>query len=100
MSHEWRRHVLKSADLVLSFPAGQRYWPTEMHEPLTIAFFLPYLQHSPWELKGSRILVEVGRKMPGMLQDGEGAERDLLRQLCKSTGELGSLPVHDVFQVL
>ena len=56
----WRR---KGADLVVELPAGRPAWPKEMHEPLTLGFFFPYLKHSPWELRRSPLLLELGKSL-------------------------------------
>ena len=78
---EWRRQLNKAADLVLFLPAGSDGWPLEMHEPLTIGFLFPFLDHSPWQLRGTPKMFQLARSMSKMLRDQEVASRDILRKL-------------------
>ena len=57
---QWRKQLLKAADLVITLPCGHPFWPKEMYEPLTIAFVLPFLKHRPWQLRGSTYILELG----------------------------------------
>lgn len=92
MEPRWRSHVHKSADLFLEIPAGSgSYWPESMHEPLIIAFYFPYLNRAPWQLKNSQALLDVGWKLRQLWKDGEVAQRPLLQQLWSSKGRMGSL---------
>ena len=46
----YRRKTLgKIADTALTVKPGSFIWPSEMLEPLTIAFIKPLLSHSPWK---------------------------------------------------
>jgi hypothetical protein len=47
LSPEWRKQLNKAADIVLTLKAGidQAAWPSEMFEPLTIAFVFPFLPY-------------------------------------------------------
>ena len=63
MTPLWRKHLFKAADLVVTLPPGHVAWPAEMLEPLTIAFCFPYLSHSPWQLKRSKVLLGLGRAL-------------------------------------
>ena len=52
MAPSWRRQMHRSADVILSIPPGHPAWPRDMHEPLTIAIYFPFLKSNPWQLKG------------------------------------------------
>ena len=78
---EWRRQLNKAADLVLFLPAGSDGWPLEMHEPLTIGFLFPFLDHSPWQLRGTPKMFQLARSMSKMLRDQEVASRDIQSKL-------------------
>ena len=81
LSSFWRRHLWKGADLVVELPAGHPAWPKSMHEPLTLGFFLPYLKHSPWELRRSPIMLGFGKSLHRMWKTNEGAEGPVLREI-------------------
>ena len=100
MALEWQRHLYKAADIVLSIPAGSEFWPAAMHESLTISIFFPFLSRSPWQLKGTRLLVDMERTLSKVWKDGSGAEGNLLCELCIRTRELETLPVRELCKVL
>ena len=81
MTPLWRKHLFKAADLVVVLPPGHVAWPADMLEPLTIAFCFPYLSHSPWQLKRSKILLELGRSLHEVWDTNLGSEGPLLRKL-------------------
>jgi len=68
MSQEWRRNVIKAADLRFDVPVGHPCWPTNMHEPLTVAVVFPFLSRAPWELRKTRLMVEMGGKVQRVLK--------------------------------
>ena len=65
-----------------------------MFEPLWVGILLPFVKHRPWCLKRAPVLLEFGRKLRGMLETGEGDERNILRQLTLLPGRVDSLPFH------
>jgi hypothetical protein len=104
MTHLWRKQLFKDADLRFYVKAGAPFWPSSMHEPLTIIVVLP-LAHvenyrGPWVVKhtpqagdfGQRMDAEFGRPrehgrreffdleepMPSMWEDEFRWSRDLL----------------------
>jgi hypothetical protein len=81
MEPQWRKSVYKAADIVLSLPAGHAAWPKDMFEPLTIAFVFPFINHRPWQLRGSPYLLELGRKLSCLWRDNSPGERFILREL-------------------
>ena len=87
----WRRHLWKGTDLVVELPAGHPAWPKEMHEPLTLVFFFPYLKHSPWELRRSPLLLELGKSLCRVWKTNEGTEELFLRELWQLPRKLKSL---------
>ena len=57
MTHLWRKHLFKDADLKFYVQAGAPFWPRSMHEPLTVVVVLP-LAHvenyrGPWKINGA-----------------------------------------------
>jgi hypothetical protein len=56
MTHMWRKHLFKDADLKFYVQAGAPFWPRSMHEPLTVVVVFP-LAHvvdyrGPWTVRG------------------------------------------------
>ena len=100
MTPEWKKHMWKSADVLFDIPAGVSFWKKEMHEPLTLALYFPYLHRSPWELKGSKLMVDMGRKLHGLFKTDESLGFDLLSELCIQARGLDSLPFHLLRKVL
>ena len=100
MAPEWRRDIWKSADLVCEIPAGADFWDTDMHEPLTLALFFPYLRRAPWELKGTRLMVDMARELHGMFKTDPSHGCDLLSKLCITTRSLDSMPFQRMCKVL
>jgi hypothetical protein len=57
MTHLWRKQLSKDADVVLTIPVGQSFWPANMHEPLLLVIVLPLTHVSnyrgPWLVKST-----------------------------------------------
>jgi hypothetical protein len=100
MVTEWRRQVIKAADIRFEIPVGHSLWGNSMHEPLTIAICFPYISRQPWELRKTELMVDVERKLQGMLQENPAAGRHLLSQLFNLTGEMDSMPLRRLRRVL
>ena len=97
---EWRRDIFKSADFVFSLPAGSDVWPADMHEPLIFAVFLPYLHRQPWELRKTKLVVELERTLQGLLKENCGAARDLLSKFLLSSQQLDRMRIRKLRGVL
>ena len=91
-STEWRRSLYKAADVVLHLPAGHPAWPESLHEPLTIGILLPYLNHRPWELRRSPVVLELAHSLQRVWKSGGEPERPLLRKLWGLQRELSRMP--------
>jgi hypothetical protein len=63
-------------------------WTKDMHEPLTVAIFFPYLHRKPWELRKSPLLVDLERKLPKVFKDCESTRWNLLSELFDLAKEL------------
>ena len=100
LTGEWRRNMLKAADFVVDLPVGHVCWPKEMHEPLTLAFFFPYLSSKPWELRRCKFMVDMEGKLRCLLKDGGSSGRSVLSKFCRDTSRLDSLPLRELRGVL
>ena len=91
---EWRRHHFKGADLYFELPAGiSDVWPASMHETLIFGLYFPYINRRPWELKRTRLLVEVGRDLSQLCKTDHAAAGNLLSELLFHTRKLDSVPL-------
>ncbi len=98
---EWRRHLYKSADLIVFLPAGKcDCWSADMHETLVLAFFFPYLPRDPWELRKSRLMVGLERKLCRLFKSRPSDGWDLLSEFCLLAGRMPTLPVRQLQQLL
>ncbi len=100
MTPEWEKHILRSADLILTIPVGQKYWPKDMHEPLKLALYFPYVRVNPWQLKRSVFMARMAGRLQSMWKNGEGTEGDLLSQLCQSTRRMADMPLRNLRNLL
>ena len=78
---EWQKSLYKAADVVLYLPAGHPAWPESLHEPLIIAILLPYLNHRPWELHQSPIILELANSLQKVWKSGGEPKGPLLWKL-------------------
>ena len=100
MSPMWRKQLHKGSDLVLRLPPGHVAWPSNMHEPLTIAFLLPFIRHRPWQLRGSIYILGLGRELSRMWQEDHTWEGSLLRKLWETSSTLSCLSAKLAWKVL
>ena len=96
LSGEWRKNLLKSADLIVEIPAGNSCWPEKMHESLTLALFFPYLSRKPWELRRSKFMVEVEGVLRRMFKEREESGGRVLSELCDATQSMAGLSLRDL----
>ena len=101
MFDEWRRHMYKSADLIFEIPAGvSEIWPATMHETLIVCIYFPYLNRKPWELRGSRFLVELARPLSRLCKVDHSSVGGVLSELLGKARTLESLSVRELSRVL
>ena len=75
---EWRKHQFKAADLIMEIKAGvSEVWPKEMHETQIICLYFPFINRDPWELKRTRMLVDLESKMFKLLKRDHTAAGNL-----------------------
>jgi hypothetical protein len=100
MTREWRKQILKAADLCFEIPAGDDEWPADMYEPLTIAIFFPYLDSKPWQLKGTPFMGGVERTLYHVRSGGEGSVGDILSELWSVARRMDAMSVSDLRRLL
>ncbi len=77
----WQRSLFRSADLIMEIPAGHPAWPADMHEPLILAIYLPFILLRPWQLKRSPCILDVEGYLQRMCKTCDGSEGLVLWQL-------------------
>ena len=80
-STKWQRSLYKAADVVLQLPAGHPAWLESLHEPLTIGILLPFLNHRPWEVRQSPIILELANSLQRVWKSGGEPKRPLLQNI-------------------
>ncbi len=90
-SPAWLRLFFKFADFMFVILVGSPLWPHNMHEPLFIGISLPFIRCKPWSLRGMPLLVELAGKLREVLKTGEGDGWNILCQLLRIPGRLGSM---------
>ena len=88
----WRRLFRKLCDFVVIVPVGHPFWPTHMHEPLFLGISLPFVQHRPWSLRGTPLLVALERDLRQVWASSEKDGRDILRKLLRTPGRVSAMP--------
>ena len=100
MEPYWRAHIHKAADLIFEIQPGTSFWPSNMHEPLIVALFFPFLHSDPWQLKGTPAMLGMGRILRQVRERSESTQRDVLRKLWAFTRRLASVSPRMVLQML
>ena len=96
----WQRHLFRVTDLIIEIPAGSEGWAVDMHEPLILALFFPYVRSKPWQLKGSPTFLEMEIALRLVLKTNDGSAGSLLQKLCLFTEGLKGVSPELVFGVL
>jgi hypothetical protein len=82
-THLWRKKLFKTADIVLELPPRPvPPWTLDMHEPLILAFVLPFVSFFPWELSSTIPVLDLGRQVQRLWKDTQGDVGPLLWELC------------------
>ena len=98
---EWRKHQFKAADLMMEIKAGvSEVWPKEMHETLIICLYFPFINRDPWELKRTRMLVDLESKMFKLLKRDHTAAGNLLSKFLLQAQRFDSMSLRDLRRVL
>ena len=100
MTPYWAKHLNRSADFISVIPPGQDFWTTEMHEPLILGLYLPFLKYRPWQLKGQPALLGLDKQMRSMWKENPSAAGSVLRKLWSRAREMASMPPKLVRKVL
>ncbi len=91
-TNTWRKKLYKVCDLVFEVPAGSRpFWPPSEHEPLLIGLTLRFIACSPWQLRQTGTILELGRLLRSVWKAPAGSEWTILRQLSSLPETLESM---------
>ncbi|KAL7574950.1 hypothetical protein ACA910_010773 [Epithemia clementina (nom. ined.)] len=82
MTCRWRKRLGRVADVVFSVPAGSPLWNKDQHEPLIVAFVLPFFCCRPWQFKrDQRAVDDFLNPLYKMWAPDTSAVRERLRKL-------------------
>ena len=96
----WIKHVFKAADIVFEVPAGQSFWPKDMHEPVLIAIVFPFIRNKPWQLRGTPKMYEMGSLLRRVFKEERVDSGNLLREFWVQCHGLGNVPENVVRKLL
>ena len=91
MEPYWSRHLTRSADFVFVIPAGSSFWENDMHEPLIVGVYLPFLSFSPWQWKGEPALLGLDRELRKVWKEDQRAGGRLLRKFWSEQKRVSNL---------
>lgn len=91
LSPYWRKHLCKVCDIIFLIPPGHPVWSVDMYEPLTVGIVFPFLDHRPWELRGTNYILGMHRHLQGVLKDNNSSDGPILQQLWELPKRLGNL---------
>jgi hypothetical protein len=92
LTHTWRKKLFKVADLVLELPAGLHpSWPASCHEPLILGLTLRFIHCSPWQLRGTPTILDLGRTVHRLWKAQDSNVRRILCKLCQLPDVLDGL---------
>jgi hypothetical protein len=100
MTCEWIKQLWKAADVIFEVPIGSEWWPSKMHEPLTIGILFPFIPHRPWQLQGTPKMLYVAREVRRLSSEKNLATGDFLRQFLLDCKRLQSLSKDVVWKML
>ena len=96
----WIKHVFKAVDIVFEVPAGQPFWPKDMHEPVLIAIVFPFIRNKPWQLRGTPKMYEMGSRLRKVFKKEGVDSGNLLREFWVQCHGLGNVPENVVRKLL
>ena len=71
MTPKWLKQLNKAADCIFSICATYSFWPAYHCEPLIVAIIFPYLNHRPYQVKGTPKMFQMGRSLSQVFQNAE-----------------------------
>ncbi|KAL7572470.1 hypothetical protein ACA910_000298 [Epithemia clementina (nom. ined.)] len=55
----WRKQLGRISDVIFTGPVGSDIWNKDQHEPLLVAFILPFFTSRPWQFKRDKPAVDA-----------------------------------------
>ena len=86
MTAYWRKILGKISDTMFTIKAGSFIWPSDMYEPLTIAFVKPFLSKSLWKVGQLQSVVEWERDVREVQFKDKTLVRNHMRKFWKKVG--------------
>lgn len=80
MTARWRFTLRKVADVLITVPVGCSVWPRRMHESLTLAIVCPLLNRCPWQLRNTKLAVDLEGQLSGVWSPNCVEQGNMLRE--------------------
>ena len=87
----WRKQLGKVADLLVTIPFNDSFWPKSQHEPLILAIVFLFHSTKPWKLRGTTLLVDCEGELQEVWEKNISLGGDILRKLLLSKRTLGTM---------
>ena len=79
LAPEWKRRFCKSVDLYFHIrPGTTSFWPSSMHESLTVGLYFPTFRARPWDWRAVEWMGDLGRTLSRLYATDSTRARDLL----------------------
>jgi hypothetical protein len=82
----------KLADVMFLVPLGTSFWPSCMHESLTIAIVAPLLDRVPWSIRATKLAGDLEKDMSGVWDSDCSRQGARLRKFLGQATSLGAMP--------
>ena len=100
MTPIWLKQLNKAADCIFTIPAIHEFWPSHNYEPLVVAILFPYLNHRPYQLKGTYKMLYMGRNLSQVFKENQVDGGDILLKFLREIRKLQSMSESMVWKML
>jgi hypothetical protein len=91
MTYLWRKQLLKASAFRFTMKSVCDIWPYTEHEPLGFFIVLPLSRHEPWNLWGTKSVVDLEAALHEVPEDDYISEGHLVREFLLFTRRLEGL---------
>jgi hypothetical protein len=91
MTYLWRKQLLKACAFRFTMKSVCDIWPYTEHEPLDFFIVLPLSRHEPWNLRGTKPVVDLEAALLEVPEDDYISKGHLVREFLLFTRRLEGL---------
>ena len=100
MTPTWLKQLIKAADCIFTIPASHPFWPSTNYEPIYVVILFPYINHRPFQLRGTPKMFAMGRRLSKGFQDVEVDGGNILLKFLQDIRRLPSMSECMMWQLL